>query len=82
VLTVLKKYKLLHSLCQEEILSDLLLVFHPPAEALELGMKLADGGTVRLALFGGSIHRLLFDARWHSIRFLYTPARDAAAELW
>jgi len=43
-------------------LSDLLLVFHPPAEALVLGMKLADGGTVRLALLGGFIHMLLFDA--------------------
>jgi hypothetical protein len=43
-------------------IAQVLQVFYPPAEALELGMKLADGGTVRLALFGGSIHMLLFDA--------------------
>jgi hypothetical protein len=29
-------------------------------------MKLADGGTVWLALFGSSIHRLLFDALQHT----------------
>jgi hypothetical protein len=42
-------------------IAQILQVFHPPAEAFELRMKLADGGTVRLALFGSSIHLLLFD---------------------
>jgi hypothetical protein len=31
-------------------------------------MKLADGGTVWLALFGSSIHMLLFDASQHTRR--------------
>ena len=48
--------------------AQILQVFDPPAEALELGVKLADGGTVRLALFGGSIHMLLFDALQHARR--------------
>jgi hypothetical protein len=48
--------------------AQILQVFDPPAEALELGVKLADGGTVRLALFGGSIHMLLFDALQHTRR--------------
>jgi hypothetical protein len=43
-------------------IAQILQVFDPPAEALDFGMKLADGGTVRSALFGGSIHMLLFDA--------------------
>jgi len=42
--------------------AQILQVFNPTAEALELGVKLADGGTVRLALSCGSIHRPLFDA--------------------
>jgi hypothetical protein len=41
-------------------IAQILQVFDPPAEALEFGMKLADGGTVRLALLGGFIHMLLF----------------------
>jgi hypothetical protein len=43
-------------------IAQILQVFDSPAEALYRGMKLADRGTVRLALFGGSIHMLLFDA--------------------
>jgi hypothetical protein len=49
-------------------IAQILQVLDPPAEALDLGMKLADGGTVWLALFGSSIHMLLFDASQHTRR--------------
>ena len=54
--------------------AQVLQVFHPPAEAQELGMKLADGRTIRLALFGGSIHMLLFDALQRTRRCPHLPA--------
>ncbi len=55
-------------------IAQILQVFDPSAEAQELGMKLADGGTIRLALFGGSIHVLLFDALQLIRRWPHLPA--------
>lgn len=54
--------------------AQILQVFDPPAEALELGMKLADGGLARLALFGDFTHKLLFDALQHTRGWPHLPA--------
>jgi hypothetical protein len=48
--------------------AQILQIFNPPAEALEFGMELANGGTVGFAFFLGPIHRLLFDALQHTRR--------------
>jgi len=53
--------------------AQVLQIFDPSAKSFQLGVKLADGDAVRLALSGGSILTLLFDASQHTRRWLRLP---------